>query len=266
MASSPFVEPTAPELRTHLWRLWTQLAQAAELLVDIGASTEVHGPYKVVKTVFGEVRRPVALEQSHLVEARFLNDVSNLAYIYLVLTIRAILILYLNHDDRTAVLNGQTSQLLAHLLLEDGHTLDKVRVALAQTDVFLLQQPPRQTAHLPLSANVWTRTNDDVHAMLLCQTAESSHVVVAGKVKLSLFLLMYVPEDVEADGVHAKRLAHLNAVLPVFAWNTWVVQLSCLNNKWLAIQEECLVANSKVAAFRCSLCIHRKHCQHGNSH
>ena len=41
------------------------------------------------------------------------------------------------------------------------------RMALTQADVLLLQEPPRQTAHLPFCTNVWTRTHDDVHAFLL---------------------------------------------------------------------------------------------------
>ena len=51
--------------------------QAAELLVYVGSSAEVHCPYEVVESIIGEVARPVALEQSHLVEARLLDDVTD---------------------------------------------------------------------------------------------------------------------------------------------------------------------------------------------
>ena len=62
MTPAPFVEPSAPELGTHLGRFGTQLAQLLEFVFDIGAGTEVHGPYQIVQSVFGKVGTPVTLE------------------------------------------------------------------------------------------------------------------------------------------------------------------------------------------------------------
>ena len=58
---------------------------------------------------------------------------------------------------------------------------------------------------------------------LLGEAAESSHVVVACEVEFAFLLLMDIPEHIEADGIHAKSLAHLDAMLPVGARNTRIV-------------------------------------------
>ncbi len=55
VASSPFVEPSAPELRAHLGAVGTQLAQFAELVVDIGTRAEVHRPREVIQAVLCEI-------------------------------------------------------------------------------------------------------------------------------------------------------------------------------------------------------------------
>ena len=253
VAGTPLVEPAAPELRAHLWGVGPQLAEATELLVDVRTRAEVHRPRQVIEAVLLEVARPVALEQRQLRAVDAAQAIPYLTDVGLVLAIASVFVLHLDHDDRTSVLNGQRLQLLAHLLLEYLHTLHEVRVAFAQANVLLLQQPPGQTAHLPLGTDIGSRAHDDVHPVLLCQTAELRHVVVTREVELTLLLLMDVPEHVEAQRVHAQRLAHLNAMLPVGARNTRVVHFGSLHHKGLSVQKECLVAHGKRAGLLCSL-------------
>ena len=247
MAGAPFVEPAAPELGAHLRGVGTQLAEAAELVVDIGTRAEVHRPGKVVEAVLLEVRGPVALEQRQLLAVDAAQAVANLADVRLILTIRTVLVLHLDHDDGAAVLDGQRLQLLAHLLLEDLHALHEIRVAFAQLDVLLLQQPPGQTAHLPLCADIGARAHDDVEPVLLSQTAELGHVVVASEVKDALLLLVDVPEDVDAHGIHAQCLAHLDAVFPVGTRNAGIVNLGRLHDERLSVEQKGLVARGKRA-------------------
>ena len=162
------------------------------------------------------------------------------------LTIRAIFVLHLHHDDGAAVLYGERLQLLADLFLEELHAFHEVGVALTQLDVFLLEEPPRQTAHLPFGTNVWAWAYDDIHAVLLCQTAELGHVVIVGEVELAFLLLVDVPEDVDADRVHAQRLAHLYAMLPIRARDARIMHFGRLHDERLSVQEESLVANGEV--------------------
>ena len=131
--------------------------------------------------------------------------------------------------------------MLTHLLLEDFYALHKVRIALTQLDILLLQQPPGQSAHLPLSTDVGTWTYNDVEAVLLCDTAEFSHVIVAREIKLTLTLFVDIPEDIDAYGIHTQRLAHLDTMLPVGAWDTGVVYFGSLHNERLTVQQKSLV-------------------------
>ena len=116
---------------------------------------------------------------------------------------------------------------------------------LAKAYILLLEQPPRQSAHLPLGTHVWSGTHNDVHTVLLSQTAELGNVVLTGKVEHALLLLVQVPEYVDADGIHAESLAHLDAVLPILTRNTWIMNLRRLNHKWLSVKKESLVACHK---------------------
>ncbi len=248
VASAPFVEPSAPEFGAHLGRLGAQFAQAAELVVDVGARAEVHRPHEVVEPVLGEVGAPVALEERHLVEARVADDVAHFADVGFVLAVGAVFILHLHHDDGSALLDGEPAYLFAHLLFEDAQSLHEVGVALAQAYVFFLQQPPGQSAHLPLGADVGSGAHDDVHAVFLRQADEGREVVVAREIELSLLLLVYVPEDVDAECVHAQRLAHLDALLPVGSRDAGVVYFGGLDDEGLAVEQECLVAHGEGAA------------------
>ena len=248
MARPPLVEPPAPILGAHERRLGAKLAELLELVVDVGAGAEVHRPHKVVKAVLGEVAGPVALKQGHVAEASGTHGVADGRHVSLVLAVGAVLVLHLHHYYGAAVLYRQRRELLANLVHEAAHALHEVWVLLAQPYVLLLQQPPRQAAHLPLCAHVRAGAHYDVHPVLLRQAAELGYVVLPGEVEFALALLVDVPEHVHADGVHAQRTTHLDAVLPVWAGYARVMQLGCLHHERLSVEQECLVAGSERAA------------------
>ena len=274
MACSPLVKPPAPELRAHLRSVGTQFAEAFELLVDVGACAEVHRPHKVVEAVLGEVARPVALEENrtNLVALLVLGvpisleQIADGTDVRFVLAIAAILVLYLHHDDRSTMLYGQRGELLSDFLLEDLHTLHEKRILLAQTDVLLLQQPPGQSTHFPLGADVWSRSHDDVHTIFLCQSAEGGHVVVAREVEMILLWLMDVPKHVEAECVHAEGFAHFDALLPIGSGYAWIVHLSGFDDKRLAVEEEGAFSHREITtAVRCQTgawAQHHGQCEH----
>ena len=266
MLATPLVEPSAPELRAHLGSIGTQFAKTAELVVDVSTRAEVHRPDEVIETIVGEVARPVALEQLHLVETDFAQGVTYGTHVRLVDTIRTIFVLDLHHDDGTSLVDSEIGDLLGHLRLEDLQALHKIGVELTQTDVLLLEQPPWQTTHLPFGTNIGTRTQDDVHPVLLSQLNEGAKVVVLGEVEHSFLLFMDVPENIKAQRVHAECLAHLDTMFPIGTGDARIMNLSSLDNKWFAIEEEGSLAGLECA--RCSLhflrCT-RSLCRHSRS-
>ena len=134
---------------------------------------------------------------------------------------------------------------------------------LAQADVLLLQQPPGQTAHFPLGTYIGAGAYDDVHAMLLSQLTECADVVVTSKVVYTLLLFVDVPEDVDTDGVHTQRLAHLDAVFPVFAGDAGVVYFGGLHGEAVAVEQKLTVTNLEGAGLRLTASVeHRNRCQH----
>ena len=225
MFAAPAVKPAAPVFGAHHGTVGPQLTQTAELLQHVGAGAEVHGPQQVGEGVLLEVGGPVALEEQRLVEAHLAKDVADRGDVRLVLAVGAVFVLYLHHDDGAALVGSEGCELFAHLLLKELHALHEVWVFLAQLDVALLQQPPRQATHLPFSADVGSGAHDDLHAMLLAETHKGCDVVLAGEVEDTLLLFVDVPEDIHTDGIHAQCLAHLDAVLPVGTRDAGIVQL-----------------------------------------
>jgi hypothetical protein len=83
--------------------------------------------------------------------------------------------------------------------------------------------------------------------VLLSELTEGADVVVTGEIVYSLLLLVDVPEDVDADGVHTQRLAHLDAMFPIFAGDTGVVYFGSLHSERVAVEKKLLVTNLKGA-------------------
>ena len=60
---------------------------------------------------------------------------------------------------------------------------------------------------------------------------------------------MQVPEYIEAERVHAQRLAHLDTVFPVRFRNAGIVHLGRLDYKRLAVQQEGALPHFKLVVF-----------------
>ena len=245
VSGAPLVKPAAPELAAHAGSVRAQLAEPSELLIDIRAGSEVHCPRQIVERVLFEVRGPVALEESHLVAVDTAEAVTDFGHVWLVLAVGAILVLHLNHNDGSTVLNRERFELFAHFFLKNFDPLHEVRVEIAQLDVFFSQKPPRQASHLPFGADVWSGTDNDVHAELARDATELRHVQIACKVEFSLGLLVDVPEYVDADSVHAEGFAHPDAMLPILAWDSRIVELCGFDDDRLSVEEESTFASGE---------------------
>ena len=140
---------------------------------------------------------------------------------------------------------------MGNRLFEECDALHEVGVEGAQSDVLLFQQPPGQSTHVPFGADVGTGAHDDEHVVFLSQAAELRHVVLSREVELARFLLMNVPKDIEADGVHAERLAHFDSVFPVGSRDARVVKFRGFDDERFAVHEERSFADGEVVcAFR----------------
>ena len=160
----------------------------------------------------------------------------------------------MHHDNRSAFFNGQVSDLLSQFLGEDTVTFHEVRVLFSQTDVFLLQQPPGQTAHFPFGAYVRAGAHDDIKSVFLCQSDKLRYVVIAREVELAFFLFVYVPKDIQAKRVHSQSFAHLDALLPIGTRDAGIMHFGGFDDERLAVKEECLVSYSESFGFGRGFC------------
>ena len=135
---SPMVEPSAPELTTHQWSFGTKLFQFLKLLVDISPSSEIHSPNQIVECIIGKVTAPVALKQRHIGKTRFTNQITHGRNVWFIGSVRAILVLHLNHDNVSSFIHLQRSQLLADFFHKNAYPFHIIRIKRAQGYVFFL--------------------------------------------------------------------------------------------------------------------------------
>ena len=104
MFPSPVVEPSAPEFAAHQRSFRTKFFQFLELLVYIGACSEVDGPDQVVECIPCKVTAPVALEERYIGKTGFAHQVAYGRNIRLVSAVRTVFVLHLHHDNISALI------------------------------------------------------------------------------------------------------------------------------------------------------------------
>ena len=117
----------------------------------------------------------------------------------------------------------------------------------AEADAVIFEEPLRQTAHLPLRADVGSGAYNDVHTVFLRKAAKFGNVFVARKIKFALFHFVVIPKNVNAQCIHTQRLAHLDTVFPIFLWDARIMDFGGLYEKWLPVEQKSLVAGRKRA-------------------
>jgi hypothetical protein len=60
---------------------------------------------------------------------------------------------------------------------------------------------------------------------------------------------VYVPENVDANGVHAQCLAHPDAVFPIWSGDARIVNFGRFYHKRLAIEQKCAFTDGEIAVF-----------------
>ena len=135
---SPMVEPSAPELTTHQWSFGTKLFQFLKLLVDISPSSEIHSPNQIVECIIGKVTAPVTLKQRHIGKTGFTYQITHGRNVWFIGSVRAILVLHLNHDNISSFIHLQRSQLLTDFFHKNAYPFHVIRIKRAQSYVFFL--------------------------------------------------------------------------------------------------------------------------------
>ena len=87
-----------------------------------------------------------------------------------------------------------------------------MRVARAELDVVVFQQPPGQAAAVPFGAGIRAGTQNDPQAFLLRDAAKFRVVGLAGPDIFAGMRLVQIPKKIRADGVQAHCLGHLQTV------------------------------------------------------
>ncbi len=235
MRRTPGIEPPGIKLAAHQRPLRQDLTQRLETARRIGAEIghlEQIAPVTVLKLLDW-----VAGKQRNI-EPSMDERLAQIAHILGVLSIESIFVLDLNHKDRAAAGDLQRRQHSSHFHEIAPRSLDVARVASAQLDVLVLEQPPGKTAHFPFGARIRSGTQDDPQALLLGDTAELCDVSLALPIELVGIRLVQIPEKISANRVQPHRPRHSQSVLPVFARHARGVDFPATNLETAAIQQE----------------------------
>ncbi len=102
----------------------------------------------------------------------------------------------LDHDDRAV--GGQIRfDQGGHFGEINGGAVEEVRVSAAQLDHLVLDQIVRQASKIPFRANIRSRPQQHIHAVLLGQLQEPSQILILSrKVKHIRPALMMVPHHI----------------------------------------------------------------------
>ena len=229
--ASPMIEPSTPELATHERGVGAYFFQFFELFVDIGTRTEIDGPYQVVKGIVLEVGTPVTLEQRNVCKSCTLHDVADVGDVFLVCRIGTVFIFDLYHNNIASFCDLEVGKLFPDFIHEQFGPFQEIRIVGTQFDIFFFQQPPGQSSHFPFGADVRAGAQHDIHIVFLSQAAESGNVVLSAEIEFAGFLFMNIPKGIDADRIHAKSFAKLDAVFPVFGRNTGVMDFRGFDHK-----------------------------------
>ena len=238
MVFVPVVEPAAPVFAAHGGLIGAELAEFGEVFLRMG--TEVCNAEVFGKRTAGEhpVTRTVGGEQ-RAVNAAFTIDIDNGVEVFLVVAEGTVFVFDLYHDDVAAV-GSETAgaEVFEQCMIVTSYLFEVAFVVAADGDVFVAEEPCRQTAEFPFTADVRTRTENDVQTELCGFVHISGEVKHTGEVKLTFLLFVQVPAGIGFNRVEAAFLQLGQAVVPVFARNTEVVHRTRNYGILLAVHEE----------------------------
>ena len=166
-------------------------------------------------------------------------DVLESRHVAAVVAVTPVFILDLQHQHGSAARHQQRPHHCGeprHVALGGG---DVPRIHRSNPQVGVAQQVRRQSAKIPLGADIRAGAEEHPHPLVLRDADEARDVAVARReVEAALGLLVVIPEDVRRDGVEAHRLRHLDAVPPVLRRNARRVHLAGADLERLAVEEE----------------------------
>ena len=189
--------------------------------------------------------------KQRIAQTCFSKSGKNALHVFLVVAERTVFVLHLHGDDRATVRDLQRGQFPAQALQPALRRTQKPLIGAAQNDFRIGQQPRRQAAKVPLSADIRTGAEDDVETLFLRHSDKCGYVEITAEIVDSGLGFVNIPEDVRRNRIQTHRLRLLKAISPVFVWNASVVDFTGDNLKWFFIEYELVAFNLDTVGRRC---------------
>ncbi len=243
MHAAPPVEPSVPELRAHQRTRGLMAAQGGEPFGAPGAE----GSGLVQPGEASVAQHPI----DGLIHGRQRNGDPGIASrghqrleIGAVGAVGAVLVLDLHQDHRPTVVDLPRCDDVVHAAQVGGHLGEEGRSGGAQS-FDAAREPHRQSAVVPLGADVGAGAHDRVEALRLHQVEESPQIVPSTSVPLSAPRFVRVPGDVGLDRVQSHQPGFADAVAPLVGVHAEVVDGAGDHLVRLSVAEEVGVAEGE---------------------
>ena len=249
---APVVQPARVKLRVHLGTHLRESHLGVEGTRGV-SNTEIDG-----RVDFGSQRaalqrvivRRVRREVDDVLSEVLLVELEQPAQIVLVTgRVESVFVLDLHSDDVTTVAvdvgTNQGEQDVEVVL----NMLQINRIHGTDLDSGFADEPVGETTEIPLTADIRTRAQNDVHVVLLSNLEELNHIGNSIEIELSLAGLVKVPSDVGLNGIQSSIGHLLDRVFPVDVvlarFLTEVVEGSCNIVEGLSIELKVVADNSE---------------------
>jgi hypothetical protein len=164
----------------------------------------------------------------------------------LVVAERAVLVLDLDEDDRSALVDLVRHDHAVDVVQVLAHGGEVTRLVPADADLRVAEQPCGQAAVVPFRADVRAGPDDGVHPGLGDHAQEPVKVEVPGQVELTGLGSVGVPCDVRLDGVEPHLACLADPVGPQVRMHPEVVQGTGKDPERAAVEQEVRLADGEL--------------------
>ncbi len=242
------VKPAAPQFGADARPLGLELIDAFKLAFRFVVGAEIDAVDQIRKGTVVDHRSTVYRIQL-AIETRRAHLIAYGRHIGHILAVRAVFILDLGHQDRSAPVDLQRRQFLPQSLQPAAARRHIGRIKRPRLDRLVRKQPGRIAAAVPFAADIGSGTQQDPQALFLRHPDPSSHIEITGKVKNAWRGLVGVPEHIGAERIQPQAFQLAQAVAPAVARNARIMHLASHEVQRQAIKQE-LVAPDRKARLR----------------
>ena len=210
---SPCVKPTIPHFHAHFRLVGEEFIVSLE--VFFYSATEVESCHTAVNSTIKEVIFACTIRcEEWYVNTHISVALIKMLEVLFIVTIVAVFIFALKHNDWAAICAKKRSDLLKHLSKISVKIFYVRFVAATDFHIILRLNPPGKSTEFPFSTDVRTGTYDSHKTLFSRNCDKFSNVKVTAEVKLTFLFFVHIPGTVCFNAVKTHSSHFLEDISP----------------------------------------------------